>query len=121
MEAALIRISPRLRPKAIDAPHVAFENRVVSIDSKTFQFYCNWAGDPFILQDLISSCVDWGPFSIRCEREKDTHKELCRCQVQYYGPAAEQSHLMASFWGLMEGFPPFQSCTHSFHESKKQR
>gem|GEM_PF-4018835 len=41
MEAALIRIQPRLKPKTIDASNPTFGNRVRSIDSKAFQLFCH--------------------------------------------------------------------------------
>lgn len=114
MAAKLIRISPRLTPKEAEMSILTLEERMRPINSKTFQFYCHWTGDPLILEDLISSYVDWGPFRIKCDADKDASKKHCCCEVHYFGPAGEQSHLMANFWGLMESFPPFQSSAHSY-------
>lgn len=119
MEATLIRIGSRLNPGESAAPNPALERRVRHISSETFEYYCYWAGEPHVLQDLILSQVDWGPFDILCEPADESCTGHCRCEVRYYGPPGEKMQLMTSFWGIMESFLPFQSSTHSY-ESPSQ-
>lgn len=114
MEATLIRIGSRLKPEETAPRNQTLEARIRPINSETFEFFCYWVGEPDILQDLILSRVDWGPFEIQCEMVEESCAGHCRCEVRYYGPAGERSYLMTSFWGLMESFPPFQSSTHSY-------
>ena len=114
MEATLIRIGSRLKPEETAARSQTLERRVRLINPETFEFFCYWVGEPNVLQDLILSRVDWGPFDIQCDPVEEDHAGHCRCEVQYYGPPGEKSYLMTSFWGLMESFPPFQSSTHSY-------
>lgn len=113
MDATLIRIGPRLKKWSSQTSASTPEPSASTSDPRTFEFFCVWAGEAKVLQELIFALVDWGPFEIRCESQEEAHPEHCRCEVRYNGTTREQTHLMASFWGIMESFPPFDgpSCS----------
>jgi len=112
VEATLIRIGARLHQSDVAGGPVAPEQTVRSIDERTYEFHCRWAGDASVLQDLITARVDWGPFDISCTPESHM-PDHCRCEVSYHGPKRDQPHLMTSFWGLLADFPPFAHATTS--------
>lgn len=112
MEATLIRIGSRLHRSDAPVGPAAPEQTIRSIDGRTYEFLCRWAGDASVLQDLITARVDWGPFDITCTPEARITGH-CRCEVRYNGPMREQPQLMTSFWGLLADFPPFAHATAS--------
>jgi len=121
MEATLIRIGPQRKKRQTMGSRLAPEQRAISIDERTFEFFCLWSGDTELLQELISGRVDWGPFEVRCEPAEAPISDHCRCEVRYNGPYREKQNLMASFWGLMEDFPPFELSSYSRAPSPEQQ
>ncbi|MEH6696808.1 MAG: hypothetical protein V7675_17335 [Hyphomonas sp.] len=108
MEKALTCTSPILDERAPRAFSDVSLCNTKAIDSRTYEFFCVWLGEPFVLQELISARVDWGPFEIYCERTDGARTGHCRCEVRYHGLMREKQYLMTSFWGLMETFPLFE-------------
>ena len=108
MEMILTRIGPVQDKRPPPTPFAVIASKARVVDSRTYEFFCLWTGDPFALQELITARVDWGPFEIHCERNDRSRSDHCRCKVRYNGVMREQEYLMRSFWGLMERFPPFE-------------